>query len=73
MIESIKMPSPSDPESLLDLARRDLATDQPAAAEAEHRIELVQLLDAQANLLGRDAELLPEILLLLRRVRQEFV
>jgi tetratricopeptide (TPR) repeat protein len=35
VIESIKMPFPSDPESLLDLARRDLAADQPAAAEAK--------------------------------------
>src|ERR1700692_4267634 len=29
------MPSPSDPELLLELARRDLATDQLAAAEAQ--------------------------------------
>jgi tetratricopeptide (TPR) repeat protein len=35
VIESIKMASPSDPELLLELARRDLAIDQPAAAEAK--------------------------------------
>jgi tetratricopeptide (TPR) repeat protein len=35
VIESGKMVFPSDSESLLDLARRDLAADQPAAAEAK--------------------------------------
>src|SRR5256885_1682027 len=44
-----------------------------AATEAEHRIELVKLLDARVNLLRWNAELAGEILLLLRRVRQELV
>jgi tetratricopeptide (TPR) repeat protein len=35
MIESIKVPPLADPETLLELARRDLAVDQPAAAEAK--------------------------------------
>ena len=54
---------------------RDLrvADAEPAAAEAEHRVELVQLFDARLNRLDRDAQLLRQILLLLRRVRQELV
>lgn len=35
MIESSKLAAPSDPELLLELARRELAADQPAAAEAK--------------------------------------
>ena len=37
----------------------DLGIDdaEPAAAEAEHRVELVQRLDARAHALGRDAQL----------------
>ena len=46
---------------------------EAASAEAEHRVELVELLDPLVDLLRRDAELLAEGGLLLRRVRQEFV
>ena len=45
------------------LHRGDLGIDdaQPAAAVAEHRVELVQLLDAPRDRLGRHAELLGQL------------
>ena len=46
---------------------------QPAAAETEHRIELVQFLDALLDLLDRHAHLLGQVLLRRVVVRQEFV
>ena len=57
------------------LHRRDLgiADAEAAAAEAEHRVELVQLLDALVNTRGRHPDLLRQLLLLLLGVRQELV
>jgi hypothetical protein len=57
------------------LHRRDLgiADAEAAAAEAEHRVELVQLLDALVDARRRHADLLRQLLLLLLRVRQELV
>src|SRR5207344_3148221 len=46
---------------------------EAAPAKAEHRVELVQLLDAQVNLLRGDTQLFPERGLLFGRLRQEFV
>ena len=50
------------------LHRRDLgiADAETAAAEAEHRVELVQLLDARVNRARRHAELLRQVRLLFR-------
>ncbi len=58
-----------------DLHLADLRIDdrQPAAAEAQHGIELVELLDALADLLGGDAELFRDLLLAPGVVGQEFV
>ena len=57
------------------LHRRDLgiADAEAAAAEAEHRVELVQLLDALVNTCSRHPDLLRQLLLLLLGVRQELV
>ena len=57
------------------LHRRDLgiADAQAAATKAEHRIELVQLRDALLDARRRHADLLRQLLLLFRRVRQELV
>src|SRR5205085_9341402 len=57
------------------LHRRDLgiADAEAAAAEAEHRVELVQLLDTLVDARGRHADLLAEFRLLFLGVRQEFV
>ena len=57
------------------LHRRDfgIADAEAAATEAEHRIELVQLLDALMNPRGRHADLLGQRLLLLLGVGQELV
>ena len=46
---------------------------QPAAAESEHRVELVQFLDALLDLLDRHAHFFGQILLRRVVVRQEFV
>ncbi len=57
------------------LHRRDfrIADAEAAAAEAEHRVELVQLLDALMDARRRHADLLRQLLLLLLGVRQELV
>ena len=46
---------------------------QPATAMAQHRVELVELLDALRNVLGRYIDLLGQSLLVLDGVRQKFV
>ena len=46
---------------------------QPATAETEHRVELVQLVDAFGNLIHAQAELLGQEVLRAVIVRQEFV
>ena len=46
---------------------------QPATAMAQHRVELVELLDALGNVLGRYIDLLGQSLLVLDGVWQKFV
>ena len=46
---------------------------KPHAAEAEHRVELVQLSRARAQLVGADAHCFADFFDLLVRFRQEFV
>ena len=50
-----------------------VADRQPAAAEAEHRVGLVELLDAVLDLLDVDAELPGDLVLAGLVVRQELV
>jgi hypothetical protein len=50
-----------------------IADAEAAAAEAEHRVELVQLMHAALDRLDLDADLLRQVRLLLRRMRQELV